>query len=239
MEEWTSKDWLRYLKRALVPGVFIAGYNFNKSVGVHLIKVRYDDGDPQVVERCKRTVEGWLNGTVELPAQTPPNIDVTRSRRYHHPDDVFNTFRDTDFQLDAEEVYGDSTIFNHYLDKLPSQKLIQPLLEAQTWLFILDYIGDEKELAELSYEFIKSFDGLNLMKIKLCETYSARPKVDDWGEDLDEARTLTVLEFALGEHTRHPEGALNKIRELMLAKGERCQLKWLDDWFYSDLKLYW
>jgi hypothetical protein len=103
-------------------------------------------------------------------------------------------------------------------------------------LYLFKYVGEESDLASMTYAFNKSFDGFNMIKVSLCETYSSIPEDDD-----NEHGPLTIiaLEFDLNSSIRSPAGALKTIDIKMQSKAESCQLEWLRDWTFDDLYLYW
>lgn len=120
-EDYETEDWYYYLKRKFSPaGIVVNGYNFNNEIGVHTVRLLCSELDVETFQEHKVTVENILDGTEELPDCAPSNIDLSRSRMYKHVNDLFDEFRNANFEINGKVVYGDNRMWNRYLESQQS-----------------------------------------------------------------------------------------------------------------------
>lgn len=78
--EWDTDSWHRFLcKRFKDVAVYINGYNFNSNQGIHTVRL-LDNSSPHLIAEYSKQVNAWLDGSEDLPACAPDNIDIESSQ---------------------------------------------------------------------------------------------------------------------------------------------------------------
>lgn len=93
-DEWHIEPWDRFLCNKFTGvTVIINGYNFNNEQGIHTVRLLSSDSNSDSMTEYTKQVNAWLNGIEELPECGPKNIDLGRSQKYNHVNDLFTSFR--------------------------------------------------------------------------------------------------------------------------------------------------
>lgn len=123
--EWNHTQWSRELTRLFSSATVLCyGYNFNGETGVHVVRMFIRDQPDDTFAIYSEYAAALLDGSIDLPANAPADIDLVRSAKHGFIDGVFDKYRKPNFDIDIQVVYGAQTDLNNYLLKCTSLKHI-------------------------------------------------------------------------------------------------------------------
>lgn len=91
---------------------------------MHVVRMFIRDQPDDTFAIYSEYAAALLDGSIDLPANAPADIDLVRSAKHGFIDGVFDKYRKPNFDIDIQVVYGAQTDLNNYLLKCTSLKHI-------------------------------------------------------------------------------------------------------------------